>query len=210
MSQEKKTPTITPTPNGPYLVRDLESLQGTRGPLPAKAMVALCRCGGSNNKPFCDGTHARNGFSSEKLPGRVADKRDTYIGASITVTDNRGQCAHAGFCTDGAPATFRLKKEPFVDPDADSAEKIAKTIDACPSGALRYLLDGVDKGDRSGVPNITVTPNGPYRVSGSCELLKTTFGEGNTQDHYTLCRCGGSKNKPFCDGTHWTNKFKAE
>jgi CDGSH-type Zn-finger protein len=206
MSSEK--PKITPTPNGPYLVKGLESIGNAKGKLEARATMALCRCGKSNNKPFCDGTHSKIGFNSDKLAGRVPDQRDTYEGSAITVHDNRGQCAHAGYCTDGLPSAFRMKEEPFVDADGADAKAIAATINKCPSGALRYALNGVDQADRGGDPNIFVAPNGPYVVSGGCEL-QADFGTGLTNDHFTLCRCGGSKNKPFCDGTHW-NGFKAE
>ena len=105
MSAENK-PTINPAPNGPYLVEGLESLQNRKGPLEAKPRMALCRCGGSQNKPFCDGTHKSNGFSSEKLDGRTPDQRENYAGKDVTIHDNRGICAHAGRCTDGLPAAF--------------------------------------------------------------------------------------------------------
>ena len=65
MSSDKK-PTITPAPDGPYLVNDLESLVGQKGPIEMKETMALCRCGGSKNKPFCDGTHWSNGFADDK------------------------------------------------------------------------------------------------------------------------------------------------
>jgi CDGSH-type Zn-finger protein len=55
-------------------------------------------------------------------------------------------------------------------------------------------------------PTITVSKNGPYRVKGNIKL-DAEFLEGASKEHYTLCRCGGSKNKPFCDGTHWYNSF---
>ena len=87
---------VTPMPDGPYLVKDLESLANQNGPIEAKPTMALCRCGGSGNKPFCDGTHAKIGFSSAKLEGRVADARKNYAGDQITMHDNRGICAHAG------------------------------------------------------------------------------------------------------------------
>ena len=58
MSEQKKPgPNITPSPDGPYLVKDLEKLSNQNGPIQAKKTIALCRCGGSANKPFCDGTH---------------------------------------------------------------------------------------------------------------------------------------------------------
>ena len=57
---------------------------------------------------------------------------------------------------------------------------------------------------------VTVTKNGPYAITGGIELLEQPLGEGASTEHYTLCRCGGSKDKPFCDGTHWHIGFKDE
>ncbi len=60
-------PTIECAPNGPYLVKNLENLQNSKGDrIPTKPVIALCRCGGSANKPFCDGTHEKIGFKSEE------------------------------------------------------------------------------------------------------------------------------------------------
>ena len=206
MSSETK-PSITPTPNGPYLVNGLKEFANQKGPIETKEKMALCRCGGSANKPFCDGTHAKIGFSSAKLEGRIEDKRENYVGEKITIHDNRGICAHAGRCTDGLASVFRLKQEPWIQPDAASRDEIIATIQKCPSGALSYSVDNLEHRDRDGDPSIFVAPNGPYVVSGEPELLDTIRGEGASKEHFTLCRCGGSKNKPFCDGTHWHNKF---
>ena len=206
MSSEKK-PNITPTPDGPYLVNGLKRFANQRGPIETKEKMALCRCGGSANKPFCDGTHARIGFSSAKLEGRIVDKRENYVGEKVTIHDNRGICAHAGRCTDGLASVFRLLEEPWIHPEAASRDEIITTIQKCPSGALSYSVDHLEHRDREGDPMVFVAPNGPYVVSGEPELLETTRGEGASAEHFTLCRCGGSKNKPFCDGTHWHNKF---
>ncbi len=74
---KQANPTITLSANGPYVVKDLETLRNSEGEnLDTKKTIALCRCGGSANKPFCDGTHAKIGFSGAKLDGRVEDKRD--------------------------------------------------------------------------------------------------------------------------------------
>ncbi len=207
MSSEKK-PSITSALDGPYMVKDLKNFANQKGPIETKETMALCRCGGSANKPFCDGTHARIGFSSAKLEGRVEDKRDNYKGKKITIHDNRGICAHAGYCTDGLAAVFRFKEEPRIHPDAASADEIIATIQKCPSGALSYSVDNVEHGERDGEPTIFVAPNGPYVVSGGPDLVDTTRAEGAAKTHFTLCRCGGSKNKPFCDGTHWQIEFK--
>jgi CDGSH-type Zn-finger protein len=209
MSEQKKPkPNITPSPDGPYLVKDLEKFANQNGPIETKKSLALCRCGGSANKPFCDGTHAKIGFSSAKLDGRVEDKRENYKSDQIAIHDNRGICAHAGRCTDGLSSVFRLQQEPWIDPDAASPEEIINVIRKCPSGALSFSVDNVEQPDHEGDSAIFVSPNGPYVVSGGPDLLETTRAEGASTEHFTLCRCGGSKNKPFCDGTHWHIKFK--
>lgn len=172
--------------------------------------VALCRCGGSNNKPFCDGTHGKNGFTDEKLADGSLDKRTDYVGKKITIHDNRGICAHAGYCTDNLASVFRLKKEPWIDPDGAAVKEIIETIKRCPSGALSYTVDNVEHRDQDREPMVTVTNDGPYAITGGIELLEQPLGEGASTEHYTLCRCGGSKNKPFCDGTHWSIGFKDE
>ena len=83
-------------------------------------------------------------------------------------------------------------------------------IQQCPSGALSYTIGGVEDDEYSHEPGITISKNGPYRITGGIELEDRVGGQKpQTQDHYTLCRCGGSNNKPFCDGTHWKG-FKDE
>jgi len=195
--------------NGPYLVRNVRHLENSLGEvLPTRPEMALCRCGGSANKPFCDGTHARNGFSSQKLPGRVADRRDDYVREELTVHDNRGICQHAGFCTDKLAAVFRAHAEPFVDLGGADKDAIIQQVRQCPSGALSYSIDGVEYRDQDREPTITVSKDGPYRVTGGIDLPDEARAEGASTEHYALCRCGGSKNKPFCDGTHWYIKFR--
>jgi len=206
MSSDER-PSIKPAPDGPYLVRDVHQLSNQAGAIEVGATVALCRCGGSANKPFCDGTHATIGFSSAELEGRVPGKRKDYEANEITVHDDRSICAHAGYCTDGLPSVFRMKKEPWIDPEGGPAEEIIETIRKCPSGALSYTVDGVEQRDGGGPAEIFVAPNGPYVVTGGPELIDTTRPAGASTEHFTLCRCGGSKNKPFCDGSHWDIDF---
>ena len=204
-------PTIECKPDGPYLVKNLGDVRDSRGePIEAKPVMALCRCGGSANKPFCDGTHKKNGFSGAKLAERGADRRDSYAGPRITIHDNRSICAHAGRCTDGLASVFKYKSEPWIDAAGGAAEKIIETIRACPSGALSYSLDGADADDPLREPSITVSKDGPYEVVGGVGLFDQSWAQGASTEHFTLCRCGGSKNKPFCDGTHWSIGFKDE
>lgn len=208
-TEEKQTPQVEAKENGPYLLNNLATLKNSKGDeLPTKPVVALCRCGGSANKPFCDGTHAKIGFSGKKLTDGSNDKRDNYAGEKITMHDNRGICAHIGRCTDGLASVFRLKTEPWIDPDGANVEEIINTIRKCPSGALSYSVDGVEHRNQDREPMILISKDGPYFITGGIELKNEIQGEGASKEHYALCRCGGSKNKPFCDGTHWYIKFK--
>lgn len=202
-------PTIECKLNGPYLVKNLEVLKDWRGDrIETKPVTALCRCGGSANKPFCDGTHQKNGFSSARLADGSADQRNSYQADRITIHDNRSICAHAGRCTDGLDSVFKYNIEPWIDPAGGALEAIIETVRACPSGALSYTLDAVQGGDQQREPSITVTKDGPYAVIGGAQLPGQSWAQGASTEHYTLCRCGASRNKPFCDGTHWSIGFK--
>jgi hypothetical protein len=80
----------------------------------------------------------------------------------------------------------------------------------CPSGALSYSIDGVEHRDQERTAAITVTKDGPYGVTGGAEIAGTARGDGASMEHFSLCRCGASKNKPFCDGSHWDVEFTDE
>jgi CDGSH-type Zn-finger protein len=170
--------------------------------------VALCRCGGSKNKPFCDGSHSTNGFSDRKLSDGRDDRREAHVGKGITIFDNRAICAHAGQCTDDLKAVFRMGEEPWIDADGAAPAEIIETIRKCPSGALSYALHGVEAEAPLRAPLVTVTDHGPYAITGGIELMGVKFGDGASTEHYTLCRCGASRNKPFCDGSHWSAGFR--
>src|SRR5579863_687068 len=108
-------PEIHVSPDGPYLVSNVADFRNWLGEeLDPKPQMSLCRCGQSSTKPYCDGTHARTGFSGAKDPKRVPDKRDSYEGQQIEILDNRGVCAHSGFCTDRLASVFHLRQEPFI------------------------------------------------------------------------------------------------
>lgn len=210
MNSENK-PAITLAPDGPYIVKALKHLSNNSGAVECKETMALCRCGASENKPFCDGTHAKIGFTSAKVDERTKDRKETYRGKKITIHDNRSICAHAGVCTDNLSVVFRMKQEPWIDPDAASVEDIISTIQNCPSGALSYSIDDAKtQNNTDSEPNVFIAPNGPYVISGGDGFLDTSWGEGASRSQYTLCRCGASKNKPFCDGSHWGIEFTDE
>ncbi len=198
-------------PDGPYLVKNLDRLRNSRGDrLPTKPITALCRCGRSSSKPFCDGTHKQTGFSDKRLTDGQNARRMSYAGERVTIHDNRELCAHAGYCTDGLRQVFDSERSPWIDPHGASVEKITAIVQQCPSGALSYSLDGVEQRNRTSEPSITVTENGPYAVVGGPRLIGSGARDGTPMDRITLCRCGASRNKPFCDGSHWNVEFKDE
>jgi CDGSH-type Zn-finger protein/truncated hemoglobin YjbI len=212
-------PQIRVVQDGPYLVTNAGDLRDGLGqPLPMRPQLALCRCGGSQLKPFCDGAHARNGFSGAKDRDRVPDRRDSYTGQQVTIFDNRGTCQHSGLCTDRLTTVFRAGGDPFVAPSGGRMDEIIRAVRDCPSGALSYAVDeqeargDVDHHGRRD-PAIEVTRDGPYRVTGGITLSGADGEEparnaGASREHYALCRCGHSQNKPFCSGMHWYVRFR--
>ncbi|MBL4762425.1 MAG: CDGSH iron-sulfur domain-containing protein [Gammaproteobacteria bacterium] len=199
--------TISAIPNGPYIVKNITHFANKNGAIDATETMALCRCGASANKPYCDGSHEGIDFSSASQTPNNANQRDSYAGKNITIHDNRNICAHAGVCTDNLPKVFRMKQEPWIDPDAATAETIISTIDACPSGALSYSINDVEHTPSKTNAGIFIAPNGPFVVAGDVDLVETDWAEGARKNQYTLCRCGASKSKPFCDGSHWSINF---
>lgn len=110
-------PKITPAENGPLLVEGVATMTsyGDGSIVDVGGKKALCRCGGSANKPFCDGTHATNGFQSARGEGRTSDRLEHYEGKGIVIHDNRGICSHAGHCTDALKSVFKLGEEPWIE-----------------------------------------------------------------------------------------------
>ena len=215
--------------NGPYLVTNVPNISTHLGqPLPVPPQLALCRCGGSARKPFCDGSHAGRGFTDTKDPNRVTDRRDSYHGEQVTIFDNRGICQHSGLCTGRLGTVFRAGQEPFVAPSGGRMDEIIRAVRDCPSGALSLAFAepagpaGPAGSPRAGGPEerdladwhghrepaIEITRDGPYRITGRIALVGDGGGdvaraEGSSREHYALCRCGHSQNKPFCSGMHW-------
>ena len=145
---------ITGLPNGPLLVEGKVEVCRPQGQdLSSGPTAALCRCGGSKGKPFCDGTHTKIGFSEKNLADPKKDQRQSYAGKNITIFDNRSLCSHVGHCTDGLKEVFRQHDSPWIEPDAASVEKIIETIRKCPSGALSYAIDGVEAGPPKRAPS---------------------------------------------------------
>ena len=216
--QPELTPGIRVAPDGPYLLTGVTNLFTHLGErIPARPQMALCRCGASAVKPSCDGACARTSFTADKDPNRVADRRHSYIGQQVTVLDNRGICQHSGYCTDRLATAFHLGEEPFVTPSGGRMDEIIRAVRDCPSGALSYAVDGEEArgqvdyaGQRE--PAVEVSKDGPYRITGGIPLVDDSGedeprNQGASREHYALCRCGHSQNKPFCSGMHWHVSF---
>jgi len=216
---------ITVNSNGSLKVEgDFEIVDKNGGVynLQGREIISICRCGLSKNKPFCDGTHSIIGFSSQNMNLNendtnkltVKNKRRDYVGKEITIHDNRKICSHAKECVNNLPSVFKLGSKPWIDSDGSKMQDIINTVRKCPSGALSYSIDGIEYRDpkEQRDPILTVLKNGPYYITGGIDLIgeNIEFGEGASKEHYTLCRCGTSENKPFCDGTHRTINFKDE
>jgi CDGSH-type Zn-finger protein len=165
---------------------------------------ALCRCGQSGRKPYCDGSHA-NGFSAEDQPDGSYDERAKVLGGSgITVRDDRSICVHAGFC--GNRVTNVWKQVGNTEDSTVRAEVIAM-VERCPSGALTYRIE-----DRKVEPlyplAISVVDDGPLWLTGE---IPVTLADGRAleaRNRVTLCRCGASAHKPLCDGSHSEAGFR--
>ncbi len=122
-----------------------------------------------------------------------------YTNDEITVYWDPDKCIHSRKCVTGLPQVFDRSKRPWINMKGASSEEIMKVIDKCPSGALSYKKT---EAVQSPTAEIRVTKNGPLLVKGGCTLIDRDDKEIAGCGPYALCRCGGSKKKPFCDGTH--------
>jgi len=204
-------PVIEERENGPFVVKQLTDLTLSDGTAAeCKPVMALCRCGASGNKPFCDGTHKEIGFESAGADISSKDRIHSYEGAAVTVYYNKLLCSHAGECVRRAGDVFNTEQRPWIQPDNGTVDKVREVVEACPSGALRWSEPGGEaeflaRPDMS----ISVEKNGPYRVS-NIPIAAGQWAQGQSEKKYVLCRCGKSGNKPFCDGTHLDESWSDE
>ncbi len=131
-----------------------------------------------------------------------------YTNEEIVVCWEPKKCIHSRNCVRGLPEVFNRSKRPWINMSAATSEEIMKVIDRCPSGALSYRKAGVEAAaaaaasERQPSASIKVLKGGPLLVEGSCRLIDSDGNEIESCGPFALCRCGGSKKKPFCDGTH--------
>jgi CDGSH-type Zn-finger protein/uncharacterized Fe-S cluster protein YjdI len=127
-------------------------------------------------------------------------------GEKLTLLYEGKKCIHARFCVTGAPNVFLANvKGPWINPDSMEVDRLVEIAHACPSGAIRYRRkDGRHDETPPPVNLVAIREAGPYAVRGEIRL------DGQAVDYRaTLCRCGASKNKPFCDGSHHDVAFSA-
>ena len=170
-------------------------------PVETRESVALCRCGRSSDKPFCDGSHLEGFDGAETADRRPSDaRRRTYTGQGVVMTDDRSVCEHASFCGDRSTNVWRMIKE---TDDPSVRERLIAMVRLCPSGALQY---SIEPGEAPIEPelgtSVAVVRDGPLWVRGGVRVTGADGFDYETRNRVTLCRCGRSTNKPFCDGSH--------
>jgi len=202
-STERQQPAIEERAAGPLMAKSVPRLTSTEGEeLTPKPLMALCRCGQSKTKPYCDGTHNEIGFTTEPMADRTPDGLNVFKGNQISVHYNRLLCSHAGECGKRSKKAFDTDRDPWIVPDNATPDQIRDVVKACPSGALSWSEQGKEAQHIiAEEPGITIERNGPYRVT-KIPMISDLRTEGASSEKYVLCRCGASKNKPFCDGTH--------
>ena len=209
------------TKNGPYLVSGgvplSEQIIGidTDGQChgwkegkkyPVQENYALCRCGKSSNKPFCDGSHIKAKFDGTETAGHETylEQASEIDGPGLKLTDAPDFCASARFCH-RAGGTWKLTQE---SSNPDARQKAIEEACDCPSGRLvTWDKDGkVIEPDFE--PSIGLVEDtqagkmGPIWVRGGIPVESADGATYEIRNRVTLCRCGKSSNKPFCDGSH--------
>lgn len=218
------------TKNGPYLVEgglplakeiigtdaDGQSVKWVPGEAhPEQAKVALCRCGHSAKKPFCDGTHAKIGFDGTETASRepYLDQATVIEGPAMSLTDVENLCAFGRFCDPNGQVWNQVDQS---DDPATRAHFTRQTCD-CPSGRLVAWDNATGKAvEPAFQPSIALIEDpakgcaGPIWLRGGVQVVAADGFEYEVRNRVTLCRCGASRNKPFCDGTHAAIGFKDE
>jgi CDGSH-type Zn-finger protein/uncharacterized Fe-S cluster protein YjdI len=173
-----------------------------------KATASAPSAGASMPPPSANGattTASTTASASPPIP-TVLNGTDYIEGQSLTLIYEPQKCIHARFCVTGAPKVFLANvKGPWISPDAIEVDRLVEIAHACPSGAIRYQRkDGKHDELAPQVNLVAIREAGPYAVRGDIRLNGEPAGF-----RATLCRCGASKNKPFCDGSHHEAGFTA-
>jgi CDGSH-type Zn-finger protein len=203
--------------NGPYMVSgnlplSEDTVEYTQEGFPLKAKkikdfslqeeYSLCRCGHSCNKPFCDGSHNTEKFDGTENPDakeKFEDMADQIDGPELILKDAANLCVGVGFCHRAGGVWPLTEKS-----DNPQAKKIAiEEACECPSGRLVAVDKKTGKDIEPKLdPSIGVADYGPLCVKGGVPVESSDGSTYEVRNRVTLCRCGKSRNKPFCDGSH--------
>jgi CDGSH-type Zn-finger protein len=218
---------VVVTKNGPYLVSGAVPLarqtivadrEGNSeawresDPFPTQDSYALCRCGHSKTKPFCDGTHKSVKFDGTESASRAPYREQAQLteGPAASLTDAESLCAFARFCD---PHGQVWNQVTHTD-EREVYATFVRQVNNCPSGRLVAWDNKTGKPIEQDLPvSIGIIEDPPEGVSGPLWLrggIPVTAADGfvyEVRNRVTLCRCGASKNKPFCDGSHAAIKF---
>lgn len=176
--------------------------------------IALCRCGQSRRKPCCDGTHAHIQWESTETATKepILSKSRKYEDMDLVLNDTKKYCAIARFC-DGNKDIWELMEEPLNEETRKTIEHMATY---CPSGRLILVNKTTGKIYEPDLdPSIGLVEDpvmkvsGPIWVKGGIRIQSADGSNYEIRNRVTLCRCGHSKNKPFCDGAHIKAGFNA-
>jgi uncharacterized Fe-S cluster protein YjdI len=138
----------------------------------------------------------------ERGPARV------YADERIEIHWEPRLCIHVRSCVERLGAVFDAERRPWIDPTAASPDEIAETVLTCPTGALHFRrLDGGADEEAPEPPTVVPRENGPLFLRGRIRIEDPDGNLIREDTRVALCRCGGSANKPFCDGTHRRNGF---
>ena len=174
---------------------------------PVKERYALCRCGHSENKPFCDGTHAKTHFDGTEAVDHEPFSKgvNVFTGPVLTLNDNKHLCVHAGFCTRAGRIWNLVQQSENLEACDIAIEEACN----CPSGRLVIIDNATGKEIEPEFEKSIVVEEGPHRgehgplwIRGGIPIESADGKQYEIRNRVTLCRCGKSRNKPFCDGSH--------
>lgn len=192
----------------PLMAVDTELVGSDGKTIATPRICSLCRCGESDMKPLCDGSHAQVNFVGEREDSNKPEL-EYYRGKDITIAIDRYLCMGAGYCGE-LEAVFGTHDQTKYEPDEAPVEDIIATIKKCPSGALSYIIGNEHFRNYYSETGIVVEKDGPLNCRGEITLIDDQDSDAliPNADHSTLCRCGGSKKKPVCDGSHEEKGFQ--
>jgi uncharacterized Fe-S cluster protein YjdI len=141
----------------------------------------------------------------------MGSTRDTlkkeYASDEIVVEWEPRLCSHSHNCVASLPRVFDERRRPWIVVEAAPADAVEAAVARCPSGALRSRRPSELVSKPLPLVEVRASANGPLLVTGAIRIVDAGGGVLYEGEKATLCRCGGSGNKPFCDGTHKQNGF---